>query len=62
MGIIKKEDVIGWRVDDEILCDVCADDVDTHRRPITKDELDKEFILVCDGCDFMHPDSYRPTD
>ena len=53
MGIVNKEDVIGWQEttgDMNILCLDCAgEDPDENHRPLTERDFEDNVIVTCDN-------------
>ena len=53
MGVIKKEDVVGYWVDDKLLCIKCAEGKEnlTQDKIVTTDEVEnEENLYFCDHC------------
>jgi hypothetical protein len=48
MGIIKEEDVIGWRDGNKIICAGCGDPGEGE--PLTKNDFEETDIVTCDDC------------
>ncbi len=49
MGIVKEEDLIGWRDGNKITCTDCGDP--GNAKPLTKDDFEDGDIVICDECD-----------
>ena len=49
MGVIRKEDIIAWQDGQKIICANCGEPT-PEAEPLTKDHLEEDVILFCDGC------------